>query len=91
MANTQLVRLSKVHTSIHVLPPDILGEIFMFTVSSLVIIHASNLVQGCLQCFYVKCVGTGGPLYCLSPRYGPLFQEEIVCIHKSTYHYIKCG
>ena len=36
MAYTQLVRLYEVHASIHVLPPDILGEIFMFCVDSLI-------------------------------------------------------
>ena len=36
MAYTQLVRLSEVHASIHVLPPYILGEIFMFCVDSLI-------------------------------------------------------
>jgi hypothetical protein len=34
MANSQLVRLSQAHAPIHVLPPDILGEIFMFCVDS---------------------------------------------------------
>lgn len=45
MANSQLVRLSKAHESIHILSPDILGEIFMFCVDSLRI----NSYYPCIQ------------------------------------------